>query len=72
MGVFLNIRADQKFERHSNQMLKLLDTMAVRQGGPQRSYEEITQQEFMQIGAQQYPFYQKVTGQAQMQQPGPA
>lgn len=51
-------------------MLKVLDIMVMRQGAPQRSYEDLTQQEFMQIGAQQYPFYPKVTGQAQMQQPG--
>jgi hypothetical protein len=50
-------------------MLKVLDMMAMRNGGPQRSYEDITQQEFMQVGAQQYPFYPKVTGQAQVQQP---
>jgi hypothetical protein len=43
MGVFLNIRADQNFERHSNMMLKVLDMMAMRQGVPQRSYEDITQ-----------------------------
>jgi hypothetical protein len=50
-------------------MLKVLDMLAMRNGGPQLSYEDITQQEFMQIGAQQYPFYAKVTAQAQVQQP---
>jgi hypothetical protein len=53
-------------------MLKVLDMMAMRNGGPQRSYEDITQQEFMQVGAQQYPFFPKVTGQAQVQQPSPS
>jgi hypothetical protein len=69
MGIFLNIRADQYFERHSNMMLKVLDMMAMRQGAPQRSYEDITQEEFMKIGVNLYPFYAKVTGQAQVQQP---
>ena len=50
-GIFHNIRADQKHERSSNQMLKFLDTMAMRQGCPQCNYEDITQKEFKQIGA---------------------
>jgi hypothetical protein len=51
-------------------MLKVLDINFMRNGYSQWSYEEITQKEFMQVGAQQYPFYPKVTGQAQVQQPG--
>ena len=50
-------------------MLRVLDMMSMSHGGPKHSYELITQQEFMQIGAQQYPFYAKVTAHAQVQQP---
>ena len=60
-GTFYNIRIDPHFGAHSNQMLKVLDMLALQKQAPQPTYEGMAQQEFMQNGAQKYPFYQKVT-----------
>ena len=38
-------------------MLKVLDMLAMQKNGPQPTYEAMAQQEFQQIGAQQYPFF---------------
>jgi hypothetical protein len=60
-GTFYNIRIEPHFAAHSAQMLKVLDMLAMQKNGPQPTYEAMAQQEFMQKGAQNYHFYQKVT-----------
>jgi hypothetical protein len=49
-GTFFNIRIEPNFAVHSNQMLKVLDMLAMQKNGPQPTYEAMAQQEFMQGG----------------------